>query len=123
MTNNANLSAARKAKNDEFYTCLADIENEAKHYTAHFQGKTIYCNCDDPESIRNSRLWLGINNGSHKFRVPDSNRKGTIETDADGHGHRFVTLGNAAWFTNLDNRKRHEGLNSHRLTKRKQHQS
>ena len=39
---------AKTAKQDEFYTQLSDIENELKHYKAHFQGKTVLCNCDDP---------------------------------------------------------------------------
>ena len=47
-TANASLHRAKKAANDEFYTQLADIENELRHYKAHFQGKTVYCNCDDP---------------------------------------------------------------------------
>lgn len=46
---NKNLSAAKKAKNDEFYTQLADIENELHHYKPFFAGKTVYLNCDDPE--------------------------------------------------------------------------
>jgi hypothetical protein len=45
---NITLQAARKAKKDEFYTQLSDIENELKHYTEHFKGKTVLCNCDDP---------------------------------------------------------------------------
>ena len=45
---NKNLNAAKEAKKDEFYTQLADIENELKHYRHHFRGKTILCNCDDP---------------------------------------------------------------------------
>ena len=45
---NKNLNAAKEAKKDEFYTQLADIENELKHYRQHFKGKTILCNCDDP---------------------------------------------------------------------------
>lgn len=48
MSLNANLRDARRNKNDEFYTQLPDIENELKHYKAHFQGKVVYCNCDDP---------------------------------------------------------------------------
>ena len=44
---NANLSNAKRAKNDEFYTQLSDIENELKHYKNHFVGKVVYCNCDD----------------------------------------------------------------------------
>ena len=43
-----NLFQAKKAKKDEFYTQLADIENELRHYREHFRGKTVLCNCDDP---------------------------------------------------------------------------
>ncbi len=46
---NGNLHSAKKAKNDEFYTQLEDIEKELRHYKAHFKGKTVFCNCDDPE--------------------------------------------------------------------------
>ena len=46
MTNN-NLHEAKKAKNDEFYTQLSDIENELRYYRNHFNGKVVYCNCDD----------------------------------------------------------------------------
>ena len=46
---NASLHAAKKVKNDEFYTQLADIERELKHYEQHFHGKVVFCNCDDPE--------------------------------------------------------------------------
>jgi len=42
------LNAAKKAKKDEFYTQLDDISNELRHYKAHFRGKTVLCNCDDP---------------------------------------------------------------------------
>ena len=45
---NTNLHTARKTKNDEFYTQLTDIEKELRHYSKHFKGKTVLCNCDDP---------------------------------------------------------------------------
>jgi hypothetical protein len=45
---NSSLGAAQKAKKDEFYTQLGDIERELKHYKAQFEGKVVYCNCDDP---------------------------------------------------------------------------
>ncbi|MBR2508546.1 MAG: adenine-specific methyltransferase EcoRI family protein [Lentisphaeria bacterium] len=48
MAGNSNLQQANKAKQDEFYTQLADIENELRHYKKHFKNKTIFCNCDDP---------------------------------------------------------------------------
>lgn len=48
MAGNSALSAAVKAKKDEFYTQLTDIEKEMRYYRKHFKGKTVLCNCDDP---------------------------------------------------------------------------
>jgi len=45
---NANLHKANRAKKDEFYTQLIDIEKELKHYKEQFRDKVVYCNCDDP---------------------------------------------------------------------------
>ncbi len=45
---NSNFHKASKAKKDEFYTQLVDIEKELKHYKEQFRGKVVYCNCDDP---------------------------------------------------------------------------
>ena len=54
MAKNASLNKAGIAKQDEFYTKIADVEREMKHYIQHFRGKTIFCNCDDPEE---SNFW------------------------------------------------------------------
>lgn len=48
MAGNKGLNAAIKAKKDEFYTRLEDIETELNHYKKHFKDKVIFCNCDDP---------------------------------------------------------------------------
>lgn len=45
---NKSLQKAKNQKNDEFFTQLTDIEKELKNYREQLQGKTIYCNCDDP---------------------------------------------------------------------------
>ena len=47
-SSNKNLHKANKAKKDEFYTQLVDIEKELMHYKEQFRGKIVYCNCDDP---------------------------------------------------------------------------
>ncbi len=47
-SSNKNLHNAGVAKKDEFYTQSVDIENELKHYKDQFQGKVVFCNCDDP---------------------------------------------------------------------------
>ena len=46
-TKNSNLTKAKKAKNDEFYTQLSDIEKELSHYPIEtFKDKVIYCPMD-----------------------------------------------------------------------------
>ena len=42
------LTAARQARNDEFYTKLDDIAKELKYYKQYFKDKVVLCNCDDP---------------------------------------------------------------------------
>jgi len=50
---NSNLSNAREAKNDEFYTQYVDIQKEIEAYREFdedvFRNKTILLPCDDPE--------------------------------------------------------------------------
>ena len=48
MAKSDNLRMARQTKQDEFYTQLADVERELKHYKEHFNDKIVFCNCDDP---------------------------------------------------------------------------
>lgn len=48
MSRNSELQAAARARKDEFYTQLTDIEKEMRHYRTHFRDKTVFCNCDDP---------------------------------------------------------------------------
>ena len=49
---NKNLTSAKRAKNDEFYTQFGDIQREIEAYLEYnpdvFRGKVVYCNCDDP---------------------------------------------------------------------------
>jgi hypothetical protein len=50
---NSNLSNAKNAKNDEFYTQYQDIEKEVNAYLEYnpdvFKNKTVLLPCDDPE--------------------------------------------------------------------------
>ena len=47
MSKNNNLHSAKKAKNDEFYTRIEDVEKELKYYKDFFKGKKVLCNCND----------------------------------------------------------------------------
>jgi hypothetical protein len=48
------MHQAKKAKNDEFYTQISDIEKELLYYKQQFDNKIVFCNCDDPEA---SHFW------------------------------------------------------------------
>lgn len=47
---NLNLTSAKKAKNDEFYTQFNDIQREIEAYLDRnkdtFRDKVVYCNCE-----------------------------------------------------------------------------
>lgn len=60
MAKNMALAAARRAKKDEFYTQLSDIEKEMCNYKEHFRNKTVLCNCDDPR-ISNFFKYFSMN--------------------------------------------------------------
>lgn len=60
MAKNESLHAANRAKKDEFYTQLSDIENELRHYKEHFKAKTVLCNCDDPR-VSNFSVYFVLN--------------------------------------------------------------
>ena len=55
---NKNLHLAKVAKNDEFYTQLADISDELKYYRESFEGKVVLCNCDDSEKSEFTRYFI-----------------------------------------------------------------
>lgn len=82
--NNSNLHSAKRAKNDEFYTRLTDIEKELKHYKEHFRGKTVYCNCDDARTSNFFRFF------SLKFE--DYGLKKLITTSYNPNGHGTVLV-------------------------------
>ena len=54
MAKNKNLTQAKIKKDSEWYTLISDVEKELKHYKKYFEGKVVYCNCDDPEE---SNFW------------------------------------------------------------------
>jgi Adenine-specific methyltransferase EcoRI len=62
--------------------------------------------------IKSNKLWLGVTRagtGQMWFRIKDD---APIKTGqrVDENGFRYQTIGNSAWFTNLDHAKRHEEL-------------
>lgn len=59
--------SARKSKQDGFYTQLSDIEKELRHYTKHFEGKTVLCNCEDPR-VSNFFRFFSCNFGKLKLK-------------------------------------------------------
>ncbi|MEV8133407.1 adenine-specific methyltransferase EcoRI family protein [Pseudarthrobacter oxydans] len=80
---NGNLSAAKSAKNDEFYTQWADIEQEMNAYLEYdpdvFRDKVILLPCDDPEWSNFAKFFAlhfvdyGIKKLISTSYAPDSN--------------------------------------------------
>ena len=82
---NKNLSAAKNAKNDEFYTQYADIQKEINAYLDYdpdvFRGKTVLLPCDDPEWSNFTRFFaqnfemLGLKKLISTSYAPDSKKE------------------------------------------------
>jgi len=83
---NVNLSAAKRAKNDEFYTQWADIEREMNAYLEYdpdvFRDKVILLPCDDPEWSNFAKFFalhfmdFGLKKLISTSYAPDSNPAG-----------------------------------------------
>lgn len=50
MSDNHKLHKAKAVRNDEFYTQFKDIDTEMYYYEYFFNGKVVYCNCDNPNT-------------------------------------------------------------------------
>ena len=48
MAKNSSLGLRNRSPKDEFYTQIADIEAELRHYRDQLRDKIVLCNCDDP---------------------------------------------------------------------------
>ena len=61
MRENRQLTKAKSAKNDEFYTQYNDIQKEVNAYLEYnpdtFRGKTVLLPCDDPEWSKFTRFF------------------------------------------------------------------
>ena len=85
---NVSLAAAKKAKQDEFYTQWADIEREMNAYLEYdpdvFRDKTILLPCDDPEWSNFSKVFAlhymdyGIKKLISTSYAPNSNADGVF---------------------------------------------
>lgn len=84
MAKNNNLHAAKNAKNDEFYTQISDIEKEVKHYKDFFNGKVVYCNCDDPKESNFFKFFR------EKFLEYGLKKLITTGYKKDGHGVSYI---------------------------------
>ncbi|GAB3754362.1 adenine-specific methyltransferase EcoRI family protein [Zhihengliuella somnathii] len=60
--------------------------------------------------IAANKMWMGVNNGDMKFKVPNHYEARATRYWVDENGQAWRSLGNACWFTNLDIAKRHEDL-------------
>lgn len=112
---NGNLTQAKRAKNDEFYTQLADIEREMNAYHDYnpdvFRDKVVLCPCDDPEWSNFTRFfalhfadygikrlvstsYAPMSNGGGEFYQPsiDETEAPQYDPDSSMHHGRVLTL-------------------------------
>ena len=57
-TKNAHLRRAQINKNDEFYTSAYDVRKFINSCADYFEGKIVYCNCDDPEESEIAKYFI-----------------------------------------------------------------
>ena len=97
MAKNNNLTEAKKAKNDEFYTQFQDIQVEVNTYLDYnadlFKDKIVLCPCDDPEWSNFTKFFAQNFKtfGLKKFISTSYNPEGKgklfwIDRDIDGDG-------------------------------------
>ena len=99
---NSNLAAAKRAKNDEFYTRYEDIEAEVMKYRRYFRNKVVYLPCDDPAD-KKSEFWSFFVNNFDAFGLKkliathyDENGKAyKIWIDGDTGGDGYIDDGDA----------------------------
>ncbi len=62
--------------------------------------------------IKEDKLWIGINSNRNfsGFIVPEHYPLRGTEARIDENGNRIVSTNTTCWFTNIDNKKRHEDL-------------
>ena len=62
--------------------------------------------------IKNDKIWIGVNSNRNfsGFVVPHNYSSPGEETYIDEDGNKVIFTGHNCWFTNLDNKKRHEDL-------------
>lgn len=80
---NDNLRAAKRVKNDEFYTIYEDIEAEVMKYRKQFRDKIVYLPCDDPAE-KKSEFWSFFVNNFDAFGL-----KKLIATHYDENGKAY----------------------------------
>ena len=91
MSKNNNLHSAKKAKNDEFYTRIEDVEKELKYYKDFFKGKKVLCNCNDGKI--NGEWSAFAQYFSMNFEHLGLEKLTCISYNEDGHGMKYVYQG------------------------------
>lgn len=60
--------------------------------------------------LKDNKMWLGHCNGDMAFRVPDHYEARETRFWVDEEGNKWRSMGNIAWYTNLDIKRRHEEM-------------
>lgn len=107
---NENLRAAKRTKNDEFYTRYEDIEAEVMKYRKAFRDKVVYLPCDDPLK-KKSAFWTFFVNNFDAFGLkkliathyePEKKQSYMIWIDSDTNNDGFISEDDASIIMDLE---------------------
>ena len=82
---NAHLHAAKKARNDLFFTRRQDVEKELAHYEDQLEGKWVYM----PFDTAKSAFWQYFKDNFHKLKLKHITATSWFKDNEDGKGHRL----------------------------------
>lgn len=60
--------------------------------------------------LKGNEMWLGYHCGDMSFTVPADSEPRATRFWIDDNGQKWRSMGNICWYTNLDIKKRHDGL-------------
>ncbi len=62
--------------------------------------------------VKDNKMWMGcsIHSGDREFQVPDTYPLNAAGCRVDENGKKFIRVKGVRWFTNIDNKDRHEEM-------------
>lgn len=75
--------------------------------------------------IMTNKVWFGpsITSGDRAFRVPDDYPLNASTCGIDSEGYKFIRIKGVRWYTNIDQKKRHEEIDLYKMYSQEEYQT